>query len=169
MAAAGAPLTVALAIHPPSDIAGACGAARRGCASVAPRPPREKRMAIALTYFADHLSDEALAALLRRREDFYIENIDAMNSLTARMRALLAEDGLHSVVRLAPLNESPGRLITHVFVEAAFLLVWLWLLLQSLAHCLSRRPRADVILRVTSNASLHVAFRPSAHRAAATP
>lgn len=59
-------------------------------------------MAIALTYFADHLSDEALAALLRRREDFYIENIDAMNSLTARMRALLAEDGLHSVVRLAP-------------------------------------------------------------------
>ncbi|WP_035182440.1 hypothetical protein [Achromobacter xylosoxidans] len=126
-------------------------------------------MAIALTYFADHLSDEALAALLRRREDFYIENIDAMNSLTARMRALLAEDGLHSVVRLAPLNESPGRLITHVFVEAAFLLVWLWLLLQSLAHCLSRRPRADVILRVTSNASLHVAFRPSAHRAAATP
>lgn len=101
-AAAGAPLTVALTVYLSSDIAGACGAARRGCASVAPRPPREKRMAIALTYFADCPSDEALAALLRRREDFYIENIDAMNSLTARMQALLADDGLHSVVRLAP-------------------------------------------------------------------
>lgn len=126
-------------------------------------------MAIALTYFADHLSDDALAALLRRREDFYIENIEAMALLTARMQALLAEDGLHSAVRLAPLNASPDRLITHVFAEAAFLLVWLWLPLQWLARCLSRRPRADVILRVTSNASLHVVFRPSARPAAATP
>lgn len=126
-------------------------------------------MAIALTYFADHLSDDALAALLRRREDFYIENIDAMTLLTARMQALLAEDGLHSVVRLAPLNAPPDRLITLVFVEAAFLLVSLWLLLQWLARCLSRRPRADVILRVTSNASLHVVFRPSARPTAATP
>ena len=126
-------------------------------------------MAIALTYFADHLSDDALAALLRRREDFYIENIEAMALLTGRMQALLAEDGLHSVVRLAPYNESPGGLITQVFVEAAFLLVSLWLLLRWLAHCLSRRPRADVILRVTSNASLHVVFRPSARPTAATP
>lgn len=126
-------------------------------------------MAIALTYFADHLSDEALAALLRRREDFYIENIDAMNSLTARMQALLADDGLHSVVRLAPQNESPGTLLTLVFVEAAFVLVSLRLLLRWLAHCLSGRPRANVILRVTSNASLHVVFRPSGRGAAATP
>lgn len=66
-------------------------------------------MAIALTYFADCPSDEALAALLRRREDFYIENIDAMNSLTARMQALLADDGLHSVVRLAPKMNLPAR------------------------------------------------------------
>ncbi|AKP90023.1 hypothetical protein [Achromobacter ruhlandii] len=126
-------------------------------------------MAIALTYFADCPSDEALAALLRRREDFYIENIDAMNSLTARMQALLADDGLHSVVRLAPQNESPGTLLTLVFVEAAFVLVSLRLLLRRLAHCLSGRPRANVILRVTSNASLHVVFRPSARGAAATP
>lgn len=126
-------------------------------------------MAIALTYFADHLSDEALAALLRRREDFYIENIDAMTILTARMQALLAEHGLRSVVRLAPQNEPPGRLITAVFAQAACLLVSLWLLPQWLAHCLSRRPRADVILRVTSNAALHVVFHRSARRAAATP
>lgn len=126
-------------------------------------------MAIALTYFADHLSDDALAALLRRREDFYIENIEAMDLLTARMQALLAEDGLHSVVRLVPGNEPPGTLISHVFAEAAFLLISLWLLLRWLAHCLSRRPNADVILRATSNAALHVVFRPSARPAAATP
>lgn len=36
MAAAGAPLMAALAIHPPSDIAGARGAARKSRASVAP-------------------------------------------------------------------------------------------------------------------------------------
>ncbi|MGE8658992.1 MAG: hypothetical protein ACN6O8_19790 [Achromobacter sp.] len=35
--------------------------------------------------------------------------------------------------------------------------------------CVSRRPRADVILRVTSNAALHVVFHRSARRAAATP
>lgn len=126
-------------------------------------------MTIALTYFADHLSDDALAALLRRREDFYIENIDAMALLTARMQVLLAEDGLSSVVRLAPQNESPRTLITHLFMEAAFLLVSLWLALRWLAHCLSRRPRADVILRVTSNAALHVVFHRSARRATATP
>lgn len=126
-------------------------------------------MAIALTYFAGHLSDDALAALLRRREDFYIENIDAMDRLTAHMQALLAQDGLRSVIRLAPLNEPPGTLITHVFAEATFLLVSLWLLLRWLAHCLSRRPHADVILRATSNASLHVVFRPSARSAAAAP
>lgn len=47
-------------------------------------------MAIALTYFANRLSNDELVTLLRQRENFYVENISAMDMLTRRMQALLA-------------------------------------------------------------------------------
>ncbi|MFA1682327.1 hypothetical protein [Achromobacter dolens] len=66
-------------------------------------------MAIALTYFANRLSDDELVTLPRQRENFYVENISAMDMLTRRMQALLATDGLYSVVQIAPQNTAPSH------------------------------------------------------------
>lgn len=124
-------------------------------------------MDIVLTYFVNRLSDDDLAALLRRREDFYLENVTAMDALTARMQTLLAADGLRSVVQVTPGIEMPwDPLYSNLLVDILFLLCMLWMLLRLAAQRLTR-PRCDVILRVTSNAALRVRFQPSVRRPAA--
>ncbi|WP_241048404.1 hypothetical protein [Achromobacter xylosoxidans] len=124
-------------------------------------------MAIVLTYFVNRLSDDELAALLRRREDFYLENISAMDLLTTRMQALLMADGLSSVVQVPPRGDIPGDdLPINLITSSIALLYLLWMLLRLLAQRLAR-PRCDVILRVTSDAAMRVIFRPPARRSGA--
>ncbi|CAB3855844.1 hypothetical protein LMG26788_02005 [Achromobacter pulmonis] len=119
-------------------------------------------MDIALTYFLNRLSDDDLAALLRRRKDFYLENITAMDVLTTRMQALLAADGLSSVVQEPPRGGTLGDdLLPNVTTGIIALLHLLWMLLRLLARHPARR-RRDVILRITSDAAMHVIFRPQA-------
>lgn len=124
-------------------------------------------MDIVLTYFVNRLSDDDLATLLRRREDFYLENITAMDVLTTRMQKLLAADGLSSLVQVTPgIGISWDPIHGDLIVTAIYLLCLLWMLLRLAAQRLAR-PRCDVILRVTSNAALRVRFQPSARRPAA--
>ena len=125
-------------------------------------------MAIALTYFANRLSDDELVMLLRQRENFYIETISAMDMLTRRMQALLATDGLHSVVQIAPQNTAPLSFIPNPITDTVFILSGLWALLRRIAQRFTR-PRCDVLLRVTSETAMRVVFRPSARPSAARP
>ncbi len=117
-------------------------------------------MPIARTYYFNRTRDDELAALLGKREDFFLENVDDLNDVTQRIQSLLAQAGLSSRVALTPLN-GPAT-----FADIGFPMVpvigWLWAVVRGASRLV--QPHGDVTLRVTSNTSISVVFSPSAQQ-----
>ncbi|MBB1626467.1 hypothetical protein [Achromobacter sp. UMC71] len=120
-------------------------------------------MPIARTYYFNDMRDGELAALLGKREDFFLENVDNLNDVTQRIQSLLAQAGLSSRVEITPLN-GPAT-----FADIGFPMVpiigWLWAMVCGASRLV--QPRGDVTLRATSNTSITVAFSPSTRQPAA--
>lgn len=115
-------------------------------------------MTVTRTYFFNRLTSDALADLCGKQENFFLENVDDLNSVVARMQAMLSAQGLTSAVEHAPLNPPAGWGDLLSAVAPAISLA------SSLAMGLSRgyagatRPTIDVTLRLTSATSLSVVF-----------
>ncbi|MFD4840429.1 hypothetical protein ACFWP0_23235 [Achromobacter sp. NPDC058515] len=107
-------------------------------------------MSIARTYFFNKMGDDDLAGLFGKRENFFLENVDALNPTIARIQAMLNSEGMSSAVLRAPANPAPA------FSELFPPLGLIGALFRALAS--SARPRADVTLRLTSNTSVSVIF-----------
>ena len=120
-------------------------------------------MSIARTYYFNRMHDDELIALLGKREDFFLENVDDLNGATQRIQSLLAQAGLSSRVELTPLN-GPAT-----FADMGFPMVpvigWLWAMVRGASQL--AQPHGDITLRATSNTSISVAFSPSAGQPAA--
>ncbi len=111
-------------------------------------------MTVARTYFFNRMADNELAGLCGAKDDFFLENIDDLESAVARIRAMLKQAGMRSEVEHAPLNAAPGIGDLLSAVAPAVGLIWASVrALESTGH-----PRADATLRVTSNSSLSVVF-----------
>ncbi|MFJ3462265.1 hypothetical protein [Achromobacter spanius] len=115
-------------------------------------------MTVARTYFLDRTSEGRLAELCANRQDFHLENVDALNPTLARIQTLLSESGLSSEVIHAPLNPPPG--IDDLLMVAAPAISVLSGLIRAAGW--TTRPTSDVTLRVTSERSLSVTFSAAA-------
>ncbi|UAN02147.1 hypothetical protein [Achromobacter mucicolens] len=115
-------------------------------------------MTVARTYFLDRTSAEQLAGLCSNRQDFHLENVEALNPTLARLQALLSESGLSSEVIQAPLNPPPG--LDDLLNVAAPALGLLSGMVRAAGW--ATRPASDVQLRVTSAYSLSVVFATAA-------
>jgi hypothetical protein len=111
-------------------------------------------MTVARTYFLDRISAEKLAELCSNRQDFHLENVEALNPALVRIQALLSADGLSSEVIHAPLNPPMG--IGDLLTAAAPAIGLVWDLVRAVGW--ATRPASDATLRVTSERSLSVVF-----------
>lgn len=118
-------------------------------------------MTLARTYFFNRTSSATLAELCSRREDFFLENVDDLNSAVTGIQAMLSAKGMSSAVEHAPLNPPVGwgDLLSATVPAIG--------LLSGLASGLARvigsatSPSIDVTLRLTSATSLSVIFAKS--------
>lgn len=111
-------------------------------------------MAIPRTYFFNQMGEEDLVMLFRRRENFFLENVEALDLAIARIRATLGNEGMSSVVELVPTNPPPR--FNDLFSSTVPVLGLAWAFFRGLASF--ARPRHDVTLRLTSNTSVSVVF-----------
>ncbi len=115
-------------------------------------------MTLTRTYLFNRTSSEMLAELCSRQEDFFLENVDDLNSAVAGIQAMLSAKGLSSEVEHAPLNSPAGwgDLLSATVPAIG--------LLSGLASGLARvvgsatGPSIDVTLRLTSATSFSVIF-----------
>jgi hypothetical protein len=111
-------------------------------------------MSFARTYFLNTLSDDQLAALLGRREDFFLENVVDMTATVQRAQAVIAQAGLTSRYLHEPAN--PFLNLHHNIISAIPLIGPLWVL--GLGALRLGRPGADVTLKQTAEQSVSVIF-----------
>jgi hypothetical protein len=111
-------------------------------------------MSFARTYFLNTLSDDQLAALLGRREDFFLENVVDMTATVQRAQAVIAQAGLTSRYLQEPAN--PFLNLHHNILGAIPLIGPLWVL--GLGALRLGRPGADVTLKQTAEQSVSVIF-----------
>jgi hypothetical protein len=111
-------------------------------------------MSFARTYFLNTLSDDQLAALLGRREDFFLENVVDMTATVQRAQAVIAQAGLTSRSLQEPAN--PFLNLHHNILGAIPLIGPLWVL--GLGALRLGRPGADVTLKQTAEQSVSVIF-----------
>lgn len=111
-------------------------------------------MSFARTYFLNTLSDDQLAALLGRREDFFLENVVDMTATVQRAQAVIAQAGLTSRYLQEPAN--PFLNLHHNIIGAIPLIGPLWVL--GLGALRLGRPGADVTLKQTAEQSVSVIF-----------
>jgi hypothetical protein len=111
-------------------------------------------MSFARTYFLNTLSDDQLAALLGRREDFFLENVVDMTATVQRAQAVIAQAGLTSRYLQEPAN--PFLNLHHNIIGAIPLIGPLWVL--GLGALRLGRPGADVTLKQTAEQSVSVMF-----------
>ncbi|MDH2053472.1 hypothetical protein [Achromobacter marplatensis] len=107
-------------------------------------------MSFARTYFLNTLSDDQLAALLGRREDFFLENVVDMTGTVQRAQAVIAQAGLTSRYLQEPAN--PFLNLHHDIIGAIPLIGPLWVL--GLGALRLGRPGADVTLKQTARVTL---------------
>lgn len=111
-------------------------------------------MNVARTYFLDKTCAGKLAELCRVRQDFHLENVDALDPTLARLQSLLRDNGMRSVIVQAPLNPPTG--VGDLLTAAAPALGLMSILMRAAGW--ARRPASDATLRVTSKQSLSVVF-----------
>lgn len=111
-------------------------------------------MPFARTYFMNTLSDDELQSLLRKREDFFLENVIERDRTLQRVQAMIAAAGLSSRFVSEPAN--PFVNLRHGVISAIPLIGPLWVL--GLAAIQLGRPSADVTLKQTAEQSVSVIF-----------
>jgi hypothetical protein len=111
-------------------------------------------MSFARTYFLNTLSDDQLAALLGRREDFFLENVVDMTGTVQHAQAVIAQAGLTSRYLQEPAN--PFLNLHHGIIGAIPLIGPLWVL--GLGALRLGRAGPDVTLKQTAEQSVSVMF-----------